>query len=211
MGRAARWIRCHINPPRPRAPEPKQETALTGALWWAAEPLPRATVHPFSLFRHLRDSFRCYLSLVHSAAGSKQRERRRRWREGAGPSLRAQRHHHAADVLRRSFLGASAGIKRAVKGFNCANESAVAAVGAAAARGRFLLDDPEAAGRTRGRAHIADLLGTCLSRRQHAGASAVTFSTAAGVQWLHSRGPHPDTQDMRSQTPVFHQSTCMNG
>lgn len=37
------------------------------------KPLPKATVHSFSLFRHLRDRFRCYLSLVLPNSRNKQK------------------------------------------------------------------------------------------------------------------------------------------
>lgn len=37
------------------------------------EPLPKAAVHAFSLFRHLSDGLRCYLSLVLPDSRNKQR------------------------------------------------------------------------------------------------------------------------------------------
>lgn len=106
MGRSARWIRCHIN--SPPAIKSQRRSSANGRVMAGPEPLPKATVHPFSLFRHLRDSFRCYLSLVSP--------RRRNKTERTETSLAVRRAPRSRCRCAAFFFSrASAGIKTAVK------------------------------------------------------------------------------------------------
>lgn len=64
----------------------------------------------------------------------------------------------------------------------------------------------------RGAGHSRGLLGTCVNKRQRVHASAVAFSSSAGVRrspfiWTHTHTHRPDA---RILTLAFHQSTCVN-
>lgn len=71
MGRSARWIRCHINSPLPS--KAKRRNNTNSVLWWVRRHCQKQQFILFSLFRHLRHRFRCYLSLVLQSSRNKQK------------------------------------------------------------------------------------------------------------------------------------------
>lgn len=86
MGCSARWIHCHINSPLPSKAQRRNNT--NSVLWWVRSHGQKQQFILFSLFRHLRHRFRCYLSLVIVSRRNKQK---------ALTGLE-QTHHQTADV-----------------------------------------------------------------------------------------------------------------
>lgn len=104
MGRSARWIHCHINSTLPSKANRRNNT--NSVLWWVRSHSQKQQFILFSLFRHLRHSFRCYLSLELLSSRNKQK---------ALTGL-DETHHQTADAQRFSSSVLS-GFRSANKGF----------------------------------------------------------------------------------------------